>query len=179
MAKFCTECGKEIKDGVAFCTECGASAPADAPLVSNPPPMQSDNAPVAAPEQMPPPPAPTNTDAAAPVKGSKFDPMTTGGYIGSMLLMSIPVLGWLIAIIWACGGCRKINKRNLARAMIIMLIIGLLAGIIIYFVGRTLLGNILESSGLNELIGQAGGLGELTGLLDELKELQNVQLPTQ
>ena len=29
MAKFCTECGKEIADGVAFCTECGAKAPAD------------------------------------------------------------------------------------------------------------------------------------------------------
>ncbi len=29
MAKFCTECGKEIAAGVAFCTECGAKAPAD------------------------------------------------------------------------------------------------------------------------------------------------------
>ena len=29
MAKFCTECGKEIKEGVAFCTECGTKAPAD------------------------------------------------------------------------------------------------------------------------------------------------------
>ena len=29
MAKFCTECGKEIREGVAFCTECGTKAPAD------------------------------------------------------------------------------------------------------------------------------------------------------
>ena len=29
MAKFCTECGKEIAQGVAFCTECGTKAPAD------------------------------------------------------------------------------------------------------------------------------------------------------
>ena len=29
MAKFCTECGKEIQNGVAFCTECGTKAPAD------------------------------------------------------------------------------------------------------------------------------------------------------
>ena len=28
MAKFCTECGKEIKEGVAFCTECGTKLPA-------------------------------------------------------------------------------------------------------------------------------------------------------
>jgi len=31
MAKFCTNCGKEIADGVAFCTECGTPAPADTP----------------------------------------------------------------------------------------------------------------------------------------------------
>ncbi len=31
MAKICTECGKEIPDGVAFCTECGTKAPADTP----------------------------------------------------------------------------------------------------------------------------------------------------
>lgn len=29
MAKFCTNCGKEIPDGVAFCTECGTKAPAE------------------------------------------------------------------------------------------------------------------------------------------------------
>ena len=27
----CTNCGKEIADGVAFCTECGTKAPADTP----------------------------------------------------------------------------------------------------------------------------------------------------
>ena len=29
MAKFCTECGKEIAADVAFCTECGAKTPSD------------------------------------------------------------------------------------------------------------------------------------------------------
>jgi len=36
MAKFCTECGKEIQNGVAFCTECGAKAPVDSAPAANP-----------------------------------------------------------------------------------------------------------------------------------------------
>lgn len=31
MAKICTQCGKEIPEGVMFCTECGAKAPEAAP----------------------------------------------------------------------------------------------------------------------------------------------------
>ena len=26
MSKFCTECGAELRDGIAFCTNCGAKA---------------------------------------------------------------------------------------------------------------------------------------------------------
>ena len=31
MAKFCTECGSEIRNGIAFCTNCGAKAERDTP----------------------------------------------------------------------------------------------------------------------------------------------------
>lgn len=31
MSRFCTNCGKEIADGIAFCTECGTPAPAEKP----------------------------------------------------------------------------------------------------------------------------------------------------
>ena len=27
MARNCTQCGAELRDGIAFCTECGAKAP--------------------------------------------------------------------------------------------------------------------------------------------------------
>lgn len=29
MVRFCTNCGKEIADGIAFCTECGTPTPAE------------------------------------------------------------------------------------------------------------------------------------------------------
>lgn len=97
MARFCTECGKEIADKIAFCTACGASVSAGAPSPAESPQMNSApppvNTPVVAPAQAPPRPASIPTGEAVPGKGSKYEPMTTGGYIGSMLLMSIPVLG--------------------------------------------------------------------------------------
>ncbi len=46
MSRFCTNCGKEIPDGVAFCTECGTKAPIEemtppvsAPQTSEPEPQ--------------------------------------------------------------------------------------------------------------------------------------------
>ena len=50
-------------------------------------------------------------------------PITTAGYLGIFLLMAIPVVNLLLLIIWACGGCRKVNKRNFARAAWILILI--------------------------------------------------------
>ena len=61
-----------------------------------------------------------------PGKKSKWDIITTKGYIGINLLLAIPGVGLILAIIWACGGCRKYAKRNYARAALIFMAIGVL-----------------------------------------------------
>lgn len=165
MAKFCTSCGREIADGVAFCTECGTPAPADAapeapqqPYV--PPVQQAASSPAAtataAPPQTPPPsqpiPQPQSAPQYAPAygaevpppAGSKYEPITTGGFIGIMLLMCIPIVGQILMIVWACGGCRKVNKRSLARASLIMLAVGLVLSLVIGFLARGLIGSIVD-----------------------------------
>ena len=45
--------------------------------------------------------------------GSKYEPITTGGYIGIFLLMLLPLINLILLIIWACGGCQKVNKGEL------------------------------------------------------------------
>ena len=146
MAKKCNSCGAELADSVMFCTECGTkldaavqpepqAAPTPAPPpVPTPTPAPAASAPQPAVEQKKAQKSEQKAAKAAaelqdaPVAGSKFAPITTGGYIGIFLLLGIPVVGLLLAIIWACGGCKKISKRNFSRAYLILIAISVILG---------------------------------------------------
>jgi hypothetical protein len=95
-------------------------------------------APVAAVYAVPASPAPQA--GQAPPHGGPYAVMSIGSFIGSSVLMSIPVSGWLICIIWACGGCKNHNKRNYARSILVFLIIGL----IFYLLIRWMFGGFLN-----------------------------------
>ena len=83
------------------------------------------------------------------------EPITTGGYIGIFLLLMLPRINMISLIIWACGGCHKVSKRNMARAMLIWMIIGtVLSGIIVLVV------ILFFGSELDSLKNLATGLGE-------------------
>ena len=175
MAKFCTNCGATLPDDKNFCTECGTlvatveptpvvnQEPVVEPAMETPP-VQTAPPPV---QQTPPPtqttPPPVQTvyqystapaGETIPPKGSKYDPITTGGYIGIMLLMCIPVVGLILMIVWAFGGAKKINKRNLARASLIMMAIGLVFSLIFGFIAKAVVNKAVEAVGFdNNTIG--------------------------
>lgn len=128
----CTSCGSEIPEGVKFCGSCGKPSgqamqqgpvqqaqPVCQPIKQVQPAQQTvqqtNNQQVV--HQV------TGGEEQKPSSDSKYAVMSVGGYMGSMFVMGIPVIGWLIAIIWACGGSKKVNRRNLARATIIFTII--------------------------------------------------------
>lgn len=96
----CPNCGTLVTDDKKICPECGV-------LISAQPGVH--------------PVSRTLTDEEAGT--GKYEGMTGKQYLGSILLMMIPVLGWLLAIIWACGGCRKYAKRNLARGSLLYALI--------------------------------------------------------
>ena len=145
---FCNECGANIQDEKKFCTECGkpmagappstqtfpsAQEPAQtqtvhtATTVAAPPAAPVQTAPVA-PVQS----APVPTGEQPPPAGSPFAVMNAKGFVGSAILMNIPVIGWLICIIWACGGCKNRNKRNFARANLIFLAVIAVLALVVY-----------------------------------------------
>lgn len=76
-------------------------------------------------------PEPRISSDNTPGDDSKYQPISTWGYVGIILLLGIPFVGLTIAIVWACGGCRKVNKRNFARAFLIMSVIMLISGIFV------------------------------------------------
>ena len=176
MSRFCTNCGATLEDDKKFCTECGTpvNAAEDAQEAA-PFPPSVPQAQAAVPEQ-PRTPAMQQTiygGDAPPPPGSKYEPITTGGFIGIMLLMGIPVVGQILMIVWACGGCRKVNKRSLARAalimMVVMLVISFLIGLALKSLFDTVVDAIEEETGINitEITGtgDSGGDSGLNGLL--------------
>lgn len=90
-----------------------------------------------------------------------------------MLLMCIPILGQILMIVWACGGCRKLQKRNLARAGLILLVISLILSLILGFAFRGALkgfageadgeGGTSSGSILGRLLGGGSSGAEQTG----------------
>jgi len=184
MAKFCTGCGAAVQDDLRFCTECGApldaaEAAAAAPGGNSAPPPQSAGyggqspaygapqpssygpGPAYGPARRgngPPPEAPRPPARKAPGPNSPYAPISTWGFVGTMLLMSIPIVGLVLAIVWAFGGCRKINKRNLSRAFLILMAIGLVFSLITGLIVRGIVKSALKEAGLSEEL-LDGGLG--------------------
>jgi len=173
MARFCTKCGATLADDKKFCTECGtpigaASGETERVQTVN---AAEQSAEVSRPvrsayQQQTPPPVMSGQSALpaygadiAPPRGSKYAPITTWGYIGIMLLMCIPIVGIILIIVWACGGCKKVNKRNLARASLIMAVIGLMIGLVIGFLFKNLIGTVVGKAG--EETGLLGGAAAL------------------
>ena len=171
----CPNCNASLNENSRFCTECGTPIPEIAippvaeeisqvpiveplaevqviPQVQPTPQVQITPTPipVPTPQAVPAPQATPVSQPAlpsdAPAPGSKYELITAGGYIGIMLLMCIPVIGLLLMIVWACGGCRKLQKRNLARASLIMMAVSLVLSLIIGLAGKKLFQSIMEKT---------------------------------
>ena len=80
----------------------------------------------------------------------KYATIKTGGWIGIMILLMIPLVNLILLIIWACGGCQKVIKRSFARATLIMMVI---SAVLMLFVGiyiKRTVTNLINESGILE-----------------------------
>lgn len=62
---------------------------------------------------------------APPTPGSRYEPITTKGFIGIIFLMLLPLINLILLLAWAFGGCRKVNKQNFAKAILVWMLIGI------------------------------------------------------
>lgn len=67
---------------------------------------------------------------SAPPFDSPYAVMSVSSYVVATVLMSIPLIGCLFCVIWACGGCRNYNKRNFARAVLVLTVLSVLFSVV-------------------------------------------------
>ena len=61
-----------------------------------------------------------------------YKPISMWGYFGYELLFSIPVIGFIILLVFAFGGTGNINVKNFARSYFCMFILVLVFGLLIF-----------------------------------------------
>jgi len=191
----CGSCNALIPDGAKFCGICGATQAAEpapafqeasvpvpayqeqpvyaaAPVYQQQPAYQAPPAYQVPPAQQPvyqaqPAPAPAEQP---PPKGSRYAPISVLGYLGYFIAFAIPVLGIILAFVWAKDKKGNANRQNLAKLMAVMLVLALLVVLTAGIGGAVMASRIKKDpslageNGLFSLIpGLASGGGSGTG----------------
>lgn len=66
---------------------------------------------------------------------SEYKPISMWGYFGYEILFAIPIIGWLLLLIFALGGTSNVNLKNFARSYFCLLIIIVIIFLIVAAVG--------------------------------------------
>ncbi len=135
---YCENCGSQLPDGSKFCGTCGAAqeavpvgatkAAVETPYTAAPTPPPAYVPPVAQPAYNYAPPQPTGPAYVAQMP-TGTEPLTVGNYMGMLLLMCVPILNLVLLFMWSFGGSVNLNKKNFARASLILFIITLVLSI--------------------------------------------------
>lgn len=103
VQKTCPQCGKPLPANALFCGNCGTR------LNGNPAPA----------------PAPTPAPAVPTAPVADTTPLKTTDYLLMFLLMCVPVISFIIFMIWAFSGGTNVNRRNFSRAYLLYYLIAI------------------------------------------------------
>ncbi len=120
---FCEKCGIKLPEGAKFCGGCGTKTEPVQPEAETDPVRPVTPSPVYAPPAQTAPPRPQNYAPAQPPAYSEqlgSEPLSVGQYIGMFLLLCVPLLNIILLFVWSLGGSVNRNKKNFARAALIM-----------------------------------------------------------
>ena len=177
----CANCGAELTPDTNFCTACGARV--DVTPAAPQTPVQPPKQPTPTYKAVTPAPAPVQTPVyqaapsytsadAPPPEGSKYEPVSTFGFIGIMLLMCIPIVGQLLTLLWAFGGCKKVQKRNFARASLFFMVLSLIFMIFIGLKIKAFVDKVNDN--IHAVTGQMADTLNLEEIADILTGVENV-----
>ncbi|MBQ8133298.1 MAG: zinc-ribbon domain-containing protein [Clostridia bacterium] len=131
----CPSCGSEVAEGTAFCTSCGSKiVPVSQPVAQSY--TAADNSYQS--YQQPnynsnpsayPAPVPQTPYMPAPIL-EDTTPITPWGYIGYMILFSIPLVGLIMLFVYGFGSNTNVNLKNFSRAYLILMLIAVIIWVV-------------------------------------------------
>lgn len=125
----CKICGAECEEGMSFCKQCGAS------LYSGHRATGRDgyHENIEVPTYTPP------TSRYVPVGPNdipeEYKPISMWGYFGYQLLFGIPIVGFILILVFAFGGTQNKNLKNFARSYMCVLIVVIIVVALIFLLG--------------------------------------------
>lgn len=99
----------------------------------------------------------------------RYAPVSTGAFFGYKILYGIPVIGWILCIVFSFTQ-KNVNKRNFARATLIGMIISLVLTCLLVFAVVKVAEVVIEQVAMEALGGSLEELGPVKDVLDELKD---------
>ena len=72
-------------------------------------------------------------------------PLSVGEFLLMLFLSGIPVVGFILLLVWAFGGAVNQNRKNFARATLILSIIGFVLAIAFSSVLMTIVSSVANS----------------------------------
>ena len=122
MLRYCKNCGLLLPHDADRCPQCGA-------------------------------PAPLAVRPAAPLYGTPDDheaeptaeAMSQGATTGTMILFAIPVVGFILALVWSFGGTHNEARKRLARAQVVRTLVVAAAAALLVLVAALVFGAVVHS----------------------------------
>lgn len=65
---------------------------------------------------------------------AEYKPLGAWAYFGYNLLFAIPVVGFILLIVFACGGCQNRNLRSYARSFFCSLLLTAILFVVLFIV---------------------------------------------
>lgn len=75
-----------------------------------------------------------------PAIPEEYKPISPWGYVGYIILFGIPLVGFILMLVFAFGGNRNINVRNFARSFLCLMLLGLIITAFTFIIFGGLLG---------------------------------------
>ena len=63
----------------------------------------------------------------------EYKPISMWGYFGYQILFLIPLVGFILLLVFAFGGAKNLNLRNFARSYFCWLIIAFIIFLVVFF----------------------------------------------